>query len=173
MSGLLTLGFPAFITRVIAGIPGGIQNKILFTPVENILSFGGVQPVTHSLQTLVLNGVAWSWAKMPDRGKGYGEKSKKGESGPFTESVLRGTVPYYTKANTHAMNMMKYYRWIVMFKQRDGSLRIMGTPDDGAHFDYEIDTGDGGKDVAKAQVIFNWISEDGAAFFEPPGSFTF
>lgn len=123
--------------------PGGYC-WVYFTPIENIDQWPVVNPSNGMAYTPITlkPGKTWFEFKVPDSERFFRESEKKTPSGPLFEITLQGYLPGNDTNQTINSAVMPMHQHVVLFKDRDGQVRFIGSPDRGADCETSYTSGD-------------------------------
>ncbi len=145
--------------------PGGLC-EILFTPWENVLTWPAIDPLTGGISEeieLKPSTVLYT-AELNEQTKIFGEETQEASPGHFHQMEVGATLPGNVPGNVLILSTMKYHKFLVIFKSRNGDYRFLGDEDSGAKLSYKYTDGDRDKSRNR-DVKFNWSNQNAAPIY--------
>jgi hypothetical protein len=136
--------------------PGGLC-WVVFARWEDVELWPIVDPLTGICKTDIKlrNGKTWFELKATDKGRMFTEVQKQSAAGPYWEMQVTGYVGGNNSVLTLSSGAMTFHQYVVMFKDRDGQIRFIGSDNTGA--DVEINYTSGDKEASrKRSFVFSW-----------------
>lgn len=123
--------------------PGGLCD-ILFTPIENVLTWPIINPLTGGIDDDIelKPGATLYAAEFNNQTKEFNEEKKESTAGHFQDKLINATLPGNVTDNILALGTMDYHRFLVIFKDKNGEYRFFGNEDSGAKIMYKYTSGD-------------------------------
>lgn len=140
--------------------PGGLC-YIYFTPKENIQTWPSLNPVTGLCEGLfVLHpGKTWYELKLVNSDRSFTEEQQESAAGHFFRQQVAGYAAGNGTSRILSSGTMPYHDYVVIFKDRDGTIRFLGDPDTGASYSNTYSSGDGNTS-RKRRYTFAWQSKN-------------
>ena len=115
--------------------PSGIC-ELFFTMRENVQYWPLINPEsgTYTDPITLVAEKTWFRCQMIDPDRDFKEAAKNESAGPFTEVIVQGFLPDNSPANTLSMTAMAFHEYILVVKERNGMMRLIGSQDAGATF---------------------------------------
>lgn len=145
--------------------PGGLC-EVLFTPWENVLTWPAIDPLTGGVSDeieLRPSTVLYT-AELNQQTKIFGEETQEASPGHFHAMEVAATLPGNVPENVLILSSMKFHRFLVIFKSKNGDFRFLGNEDSGAKLSYRYTDGDGGKSRNR-ELKFNWSHQNAAPIY--------
>jgi len=145
--------------------PGGLC-EILFTPRENVLTWPTIDPLTGGISEeieLRPSTVLYT-AELNQQTKTFGEETQDALPGHFHQMEVAATLPGNVPENVLILSTMKFHRFLVIFKSKNGEYRFLGDEDNGAKLSYKYTEGDNGKSRNR-DIKFTWSSQNAAPIY--------
>lgn len=133
---------------------------VLFARHQDIQTFNNLDPLSGGIsQDLLFKpGTAFYTLQAIEKGRIFKERKEQSSAGPFIYSEVTGTIPGSNANHITAITAMQFPEFVVLVKERNGDMRIMGyNPDCGAQFDWDYTSNDN-SDVGKRNVKFFYES---------------
>lgn len=123
--------------------PGGYC-WLVFTPVENILTWPSLDPLTGVIASAIVlkEGKTWYEAKVVDKDRFFTEAIKVSDAGHYWEHSISSYIGGNNSNQTLNAGTLPYHRYVLMFKDRDGQIRLVGNEDAGADIFPDYTSGD-------------------------------
>lgn len=136
--------------------PGGLC-WVVFAKWQDVDLWPQIDPQTGLAKTAIklIAGKTWYECNVVDRGRIFSENDKSSTAGPFWEMQLTGYLGGNNTSNTLNAEVMVYNDYVVMFRDRDGQIRFMGSADAGADVEFTYTSADRGSS-RKRTINFNW-----------------
>lgn len=150
--------------------PGGICGDILFTPIENVLTWPEVNPETGGIDDDIelKPGTQLYVAEFEKTTNEFTEETKDASAGHYHDKQIGATLPGNVALNVLALGTLKFHRFLVIFKDNE-VYRFLGDEDSGAKIDYKYTSGD--VDSSRNRdVKITWSSQHPAPIYQ--GSLT-
>lgn len=130
-----------------------------FTPVENVAYWPTIDPQNGSFTDGVVlkDGATWYRCEVIDTDRDFKETSKDDAAGQYVETSLEGFLPDDSPSNILSVSAMQFHRFVIVLKERNNIMRLIGTEDAGARFarSYESADADGARGH---KLVFSWRS---------------
>jgi hypothetical protein len=137
-----------------------------FTPVENVAVWPLIDPQSGVYITGIVlkEGKTWFRCEVIDADRDYREASKTDAAGPFIETALEGFLPDDSPTNALSFSAMQYHQYVIVLKERNNMMRMLGSEDAGVRFarTYESADADG---TRGSKLVFSWQSPLPAALY--------
>ena len=123
--------------------PGGYC-WLVYTPFENIENWPAIDPASGlAISPITLKaGKTWYEAKVADKDRVFSESIKVSESGHFWEQQLTAYIGGNNSNQTLNSGTLPFHQYAVMFKDRDGQIRLLGNEDRGVDLFPDYTSGD-------------------------------
>lgn len=146
--------------------PGGLCD-IIYTPWENVLAWPAVNPETGIIDddiTLKPGAILYT-AETNNKTQSFTEETKDAIAGHFHDMIVNATLPGGVNNNTLTLSTMKYSRFLVIFKDKNGEYRFLGNEDSGAELNYLYTSGD--NDTSRKRSLkFTWQHINAAPIYK-------
>ncbi len=137
-----------------------------FVRIEDIAFWPSINPETGTYTTgIALNdGATWYRCEVIDQDSDFKEAQKDDVAGTYIETSIEGFLPDNSPENTLSVSAMPYHRYVIILKERNAIMRLIGCEDAGARFSrtYESADADGNRGH---KLIFTWRSPLPAAIY--------
>ncbi len=112
--------------------PGGYC-WLVYTPVENIDIWPSLDPVTGRIASAITlkTGKKWYEAKVVDKDRFFREEARVSDQGHYWEQTISAYIGGNNSAQTLNAGTIPYHKYVVMLKDRDGQIRLLGNEDAG------------------------------------------
>ena len=140
---------------------------ILFTPIENVLTWPEINPQTGGIDNDIelKPGSQLFSAEFEKDTNEFTEETKDATAGHFHDKAINATLPGNVAENVLAFATIKFHRFLVIFKDKSGHYRFMGDEDSGAKIDYRYTSGDGGGSRNR-DIKITWSSQHPAPIYQ-------
>lgn len=139
---------------------------VVFARKADVQYWPLIHPSTNLAFTAIklFPGKTWYQLLVVNKDRLFTEKQQNVAAGPYWEQTVSGYFGGNNKNQTLAAGIMPFERYVVMFKDRDGNIRMLGSPDSGATYlgDYTSGESDGSR---KRTIQFNWENELAAPIY--------
>lgn len=149
--------------------PGGLCT-ILFVKIEDVEGWPAADPDNGSLvSNLILKeGAVFYTCQASEKDRYYKEELKNSTPGDYHDIKVNGRMAGNTLENILTRAGMKYHQWILIVKDRDYSIRMIGNEDAGAKFFYNYDSGDRASSRG-ADVWWQWQHQQTPPIYNATG----
>lgn len=130
---------------------------IQFAKWEDVLVWPTVDPLTGILNsTLELKaGVNWNLLVSPEPDRAFTEQQQAANAGPYYRVQVTGYLPGNDSPTVQKVAPMPYHDYVILVKDRDGLIRLIGDEDSGADFTNNYKSGSAGSS-RRRDITFNW-----------------
>lgn len=155
------------LARLCGGNTGGLT-KVEYVPVD-LIAKDSFEPITNgrNLQkAVVLTSGDWLTVFL-DIGRQYREPFRRDVQGGRYEQDIAGNIIGTSDALEEELERMPRRRYLVRITERDGRIRLIGTPTAPLTFEYEYDTGASVADSRGYQIRFFGLTPDKSYLYNP------
>lgn len=154
-----------------ATIKNGGLCYVLFARWQDVLQWPSIDPATGICNTAIklIPTATFFELQIPDNERLITETEQKGNGGPFVDIQVSGYVGGNNTKHTLGSQAMQYNQFVLLVKDRDGLLKLVGDEDSGAEFTYTYTSGDI-SNSRKRPVVFKWQSANGVVIYNSPDS---
>lgn len=133
--------------------------QFLYVPVDEVAQFPEVDPVNNTaLSPVVLKaGRNWRTLKGIDKGQALSIAPKSDTGGDYIESAATAFHPDSDVLSESQFFKLKQFDYLLMLKERNGMIRIIGNEYAGAQFSYDYTSGEASSQRGH-NLSFNWQS---------------
>ena len=144
---------------------GGLCD-VLFTPIENVLTWPEIDPETGGISDEIelRPGTVLYTAELNPQTQSFEEASQDSNAGKFHPMELNATLPGNAGETILTLGTMLFHRFLVLFHERDGIYRFFGNEDSGAELDYKYTSGDTSKSRNR-NIKFTWSHANAAPVY--------
>jgi len=125
-------------------VRGGGYCWLVFTPIENVDIWPTTDPASGvAASEIVLKaGKTWYEAKMVDKDRFFNEAMQVNDAGHFWQQTVTGYIGGNNSNQTLNASVLPYHQYVLMLKDRDGQVRLIGNEDSGARLLIDYTSGD-------------------------------
>jgi len=140
--------------------------ELLFTPIENVLTWPPVNPETGGIddEIILRPGTVLYTAELNPKTLSFDEETQKAAPGRFHAMGIDATLPGNVQENVLTLGTMIFHRYLVIFREKDHTYRFLGNEDSGAELSYKYTSGDNSKSRNRA-VKFTWSQANHAPIY--------
>lgn len=130
---------------------------VQFCKWEDVLTWPTVDPLTGILNsTIILKpGAVWNIFISPNTDRALTEQQQAASPGHYYRVQVTGYLPGNDAPTTLKVAAMPYHDYVLLVKDRDGLIRLIGDEDTGAEFSNNYSSGDAGSS-RKRSITFSW-----------------
>lgn len=138
---------------------GGFQ-FVLYVPISQIQTFGNHINNTgyHDGLSLKSPNGRYYTAVLPPTGRGYTETQRQGDGGTYYDIAVTGLLPFTSPETELALEALVLERFVIFVQLPNNVVKIIGSPENPAKFQHNIDTGSSIKNVPATDISFTWQS---------------
>ncbi len=142
---------------------------IQFARWEDVAIWPDVDPNTGICNTPIQlqPGTQWYLMVAPDNDRSFTEQQQNDSKGDYYKVQVTGYIPGNDEATIQRVAPMPYHDYVLLVKDRDGLIRLIGSPDCGAAFINSYTSGNQGN-IRKRTITFNWESVNPCLIYPPP-----
>jgi hypothetical protein len=146
--------------------PGGLCWTV-FARKADVLVWPLIHPETGKAVTSIqlIPGATWYDLKLVNKDKFFTEVMKVSDAGPYWDMQVSGYQGGATDTHILSSGIMAFEEFVVMFKDRYGSVRFIGSEDKGAKFNPDYNSGDSDSS-RKISIQFIWQSPAPAPIYQ-------
>jgi hypothetical protein len=150
----------------------GLQ-LLQFIPVQHVSSIPTDENSVIYDEITVLPGKGWFTGEFTPGKLDFGNEMKNGPHGPYHEIIVSGFHAHPSPAKLDNFRKMQLNRFIVLTKDYDNSMRLIGTRISACDFSFKESSGQlGGATIRGYDITFSAISDQPALYYdndaEPP-----
>ncbi len=144
------------IERITDFVNMGGLSHIFFTPIDNVLSLA-VRYNTYMPSIEFKPNCNWLKFYYVSETAGVKQVKKTGKQGEYFEASLTAIHPTQRQVSEHNFELMDGKEFILVFRDQNGILRMLGTLDEPCLFTTESETGQKVADRSQSQFAFSAI----------------
>lgn len=149
--------------------PGGICYAF-FARFEDVITWPQVDPTTGIFDTSIVlkQNTTWYELEVPKSQNFFTETLKVGAGGPYVESKVSAYLAGNSISHALGIQAMNYSQFVLLVKDKNGILWLIGDEDSGADLNYNYTSGDV-ESSRKRPIEFSWESCNGAQIYQGNG----
>lgn len=145
--------------------PGGLC-WIVFARKSDVLNWPTIHPATNLAYTAIKlkEGKTWFQLKVVNKDRLFTESQEDSGAGPYWKHQVNGYFGGNSAQHTLVFGVLPFEELVVMFQDRDGSIRFIGNEDAGATLKNNYTSGDSDSS-RKRSLSFSWEHPEPAPIY--------
>lgn len=117
---------------------------MVYTPFENVDIWPSLDPATGLIASAITlkEGKKWYEAKVVDKDRFFTEVMKVSDAGHYWEQSVSAYIGGNNSAQTLNSGTLPFHQYVLLLKDRDGQVRLIGNEDCGADCLLDYTSGD-------------------------------